>query len=134
MKRYLIRSMVIATLLAGSGTVWAQTSFNQRSYPNVTDVYQSGLKAYYKTWSDLNHAQKGRVGNPGDWYRFDVARGQIDLLERTWQDGSLTRAQINDAIDDVQLVLTFNNVSDRDREVLSGDLEQLRNIRIQFSR
>ena len=74
------------------------------------------------------------MGNPGDWYRFDVARGQMDLLERTWQDGSFTRAQINDAINDVQLVLTFNNVSDRDREVLSGDLDQLRNIRLQFSR
>ena len=134
MKRYLIRGIVIATLLVGSGAVWAQTSVTQRSYPNVTDAYQSGLKAYYKTWSDLNHAQKGRLGNPGDWYRFDVARGQMDLLERTWQDGSFARAQINDAIDDVQLVLTFNNVSDRDREVLSGDLDQLRNIRLQFSR
>jgi hypothetical protein len=133
MKRYLIQSIVIATLLSGVEAVWAQTSFTQRSYPNVTDAYQSGLKAYSKTWSDLNHAQKGRVGNPGDWYRFDVARGQMDLLERTWQDGSFTRAEINDAIDDVQLVLKFNNVSDRDRGVLSGDLEQLRNIRVQFS-
>ena len=134
MKRYLIQSIVIATLLTGSGTVWAQTRFTQRGYPNVTGAYQSGLKAYFKTWSNLNDAQKGRVGNPGDWYRFDVARGQMDLLERTWQDGSFTRAQINDAINDVQLVLTFNNLSDRDREALSGDLEQLRNIRVQFSR
>lgn len=134
MKRYLIQSIVIATLLAGSGTVWAQTSFTRRSYPNVTDSYQSGLKAYSKTWSDLNRAQKGMVGNPGDWYRFDVARGQMDLLERTWQDGSFTRAQLNDAINDVQFVLRFNNVSEHEREALSGDLEQLRNIRVQFSR
>lgn len=80
MKLYLVPSIVIATLLAGSGAVSAQTSFTQRGYPNVTDAYQSGLKAYSKTWSDLNHAQHRRVGNPGDWYRFDVARGQMDLL------------------------------------------------------
>lgn len=133
MKRYLIPNAVIATLLLGGTLASAQTRFTQRSYPDVTDAYQSGLKLYSKTWSDLNRAQKGIVGNPGDWYRFDVARGQMDLLERTWQDGSFTRAQLNDAINDVQFVLTFNNVSDHDREALSGDLEQLRNIRVQFS-
>ena len=123
---------VIATLLLGGLLASAQTRFTQRGYPDVTDAYQSGRNLYYKTWADLNQAQKGVVANPGDWYRFDVARGQMDFLERTWQDGTFDRAQINDAINDVQFVLKFNNIPTRDREALAQDLDQLRDIRVRY--
>ncbi len=125
MKRFLTLSIAIATLLLAGISADAQSRFTQRDYPNVTDAYQSGLNLYYKTWSDLDQAQKRVAPYPGDGYRFDVARGHMDLLERTWQDGSF-----DDAIDDVQFVLNINNVSAQDRKALAGDLEQLRNLRV----
>ncbi len=134
MKRYLIPCAVIATLLVEGMLAPAQTRFTQRGYPNVTDAYQSGLKLYSKTWSDLNGAQKAVAPNPGDWYRFDVARGQMDFLERTWQDGTFNRPQINSAISDVQFVLKFNNLASGSRELLAEDLEQLRDIRVRYGR
>jgi hypothetical protein len=135
MRLPLISSIAIVTLLLAGVTAEAQsTGFTQRGYPDVTDAYQSGLKVYYKTWADLNQAQKRVPPNPGDWYRYDVARGHMDLLKRTWQDGSFDRAQITDAINDMQFVLQFNNLSNQDRDVLTRDLDQLRDLRLQYAR
>jgi hypothetical protein len=124
---------IITMLLLAVGLAPAQTTFNRPNGPGATDPYEGGLKLYYKTWADLNDAQKRVIPYPGDWYRFEKARGQIDLLERTWSDGSFTRAQLSDAINDVQFVLRVNNISGRDREVLQRDLNQLRDIRIQYA-
>jgi hypothetical protein len=132
MKYFLIPTAVTATLLLAASVAPAQTRFTQRGFPNVTDPYQSGIRLYSKTWFDLNAAQKRVVPNAGDWYRFDVARGQMDLLQRTWRDGSFDRSQLNDAINEVQFVLNANNISQQDRKLLEQDLEQLRNIRIQY--
>lgn len=135
MKRYLIPSVAAVTLLLTWTTAQAQSgNFTLRSYPDVTDSYQSGLKTYYKTWADLNQAQKRVAALPGDWYRFDVARGQMDLLARTWQDGTFDRSEINRAISDVDFVLKFNDVSNQDRQALAQDMEQLRNMRLEYFR
>jgi hypothetical protein len=132
MRLLFVPSAAVVTLLLTWATAGAQTQFNRRSYPNVNDAYQSGLKTYYKTWADLNRAQYRVAANPGDWYRASTAQGQMDLLERTWQDGSFDRAQLNQAISDVQFVLRFNSISTRDREALAQDLEQLRDIRARY--
>jgi hypothetical protein len=135
MRLSLIPSFAIVTLFLAGVTAEAQSpGFTQRGYPDVTDAYQSGLKVYYKTWADLNQAQKRVAPNPGDWYRYDVARGHMDLLERTWQDGSFDRSQITDAINDVDFVLKFNNLSNQDRDVLARDLDQLRDLRLRYAR
>lgn len=137
MRHVLIPATVIAMLLAAAGFGQAQTTFNRplnppRNRPGMSDPYQSGLTLYYKTWTDLNAAQKNVVPYPGDWYRFDRALGQMDLLERTWRDGSYTSAQLNDAINDVQFVLRVNNLSDHARQALEQDLNQLRDVRIKY--
>ena len=121
---------IITMLLVAAGASDAQSlRFHGQAY--APDPYQSGLNTYYKTWSDLDLAQRRVAAYPGDGYRFDVAMGQMDLLERTWKDGSYTRAQINQAIGDVTFVLRFNNLAPHDRAALQQDLEQLHNIRIQ---
>ena len=127
--RHLLIPLVIGMLLTAAGFSQAQTTFNR---PRTPDPYQSGLKLYYKTWADLNAAQSNVVPYPGDWYRFDKALGQMDLLERTWRDGSYTSAQLNQAIGDVRFVLRVNNLSGRDRQALEQDLNQLRDVRIQY--
>ncbi len=129
--KYFLIPVTGALLLAGI-SLPAQTTFNRQTAPSIRDPYQSGFTLYYKTWADLNDAQKRVVPYPGDWTRFDVARGRMDLLERTWQDGSFTRSQLNDAIDDLQFVLKINNLVAHDRQTLDQDLEQLRNIRIRY--
>lgn len=132
MKHVFISTAVIAMLLTAAGPGQAQTTFNRPTRPSVNDPYQSGLKLYYKTWADLNAAQKNVVPYPGDWYRFDKALGEMDLLERTWSDGSYTRGQLNDAINDVRFVLRVNNITAQDRQVLEQDLNQLRDVRIRY--
>jgi hypothetical protein len=98
----------------------------------VTDAYQDGLNLYRAVWSHLNHAQQRIASNPGDWYRFDVARGQMELLERTWKSGSCDRSQMDDAIFDVGLVVDNNNISPGDRKLLLNDMEKLRVNRVKY--
>jgi len=130
MKYFLIP--VTAALLLAPISLPAQTTFNRPAAPSVSDPYHSGLTLYYKTWADLNDAQKRVTPNPGDWFRFDTARGHMDLLERTWQDGSFTRSQLNDAIGDLQFVLQSNNLAPQDRRTLAQDRDQLLDIRIRY--
>lgn len=132
--RCVIPSIVIAMLLPVAGIVSAQTTFNRPLRPALTDPYESGLRLYNKTWTDLNNAQNRSVPNPGDWYRYDEARGQMDLLQRTWQDGSFTAAQLNQAVSQLQFVLSQNHIVDGDRQVLKQDLDQLRTTRLQYGR
>lgn len=130
MRTFGIAGAVIAMLLFTAAASEAQAlRFHDQGYP--PDPYQSGLHTYYKTWSDLNQAQKQVVPYAGDGYRFDAAMGQMDLLERTWRDGTYDRAQLNQAIGDLAFVLRFNDIAARDRANLEHDLEQLRDIRIQ---
>jgi len=126
-------SSVTAMLLLPLAVTFAQTRFTQRSLPDVTDNYQSGLRLYYKTWADLNDAQKRVSPWAGDWYRYDVARGQMDLLERTWQDGSFARDQVTQAIGDLEFVLNNNHLAPQDRKILEGDREQLLDLRLRYS-
>jgi hypothetical protein len=127
--KHFVPTAVIATLLTAAGLGQAQSTFNR---PRTTDPYETGLKLYYKTWTDLNAAQKNVAPYPGDWYRFDKALGQMDLLERTWRDGSYTEAQLNNAINDMRVVLRVNNISGQNRQVLEQDLNQLRDLRIRY--
>lgn len=134
MRRFLtVSAMTITFLLTGIGLGAQTTGVTERGYPNATDAYQSGMKLYYRTWADLNQAQKHAIANPGDWYRYDVARGQMDLLERTWKDGTFTRAQINEGISELQQILQFNNLTATDRDAVGRDLEHLRDIRINYA-
>jgi hypothetical protein len=128
-KHVFVPTAVIAMLLSAAGWGQAQATFNR---PATSDPYQSGLKLYYKTWLDLNTARSAVVPYPGDWYRFDQALGQMDLLERTWRDGSFTQAQLNGAIDDVRFVLRVNNLSESNRQALEQDLNQLRDVRLRY--
>jgi len=135
MRRFFILSAAVVTIVLTGVSVQAQsTGFTQRGYPNATDAYQSGMRLYYKTWADLNQAQNQAISNPGDWYRYDIARGQMDLLERNWKDGTFDRQQLINAISDVQQVLKFNNLSAQDRNIVAGDLEQLQDLRINYGR
>lgn len=54
----------------------------------------------------------------------------MDRLQQTWQDGSYTRSQLNDAISHLQLVLDWNHLSPGSRDLLAADLECLRDFRV----
>lgn len=76
--------------------------------------------------ADLDRAAKNPSPNPGDHYRFATARGELDRFQQTWENGSYTRSQLNHAISRLQLVLDWNHLSPGNRDLLTGDLERLR--------
>jgi hypothetical protein len=103
------------------------TGYTQRDLQiQPPDAYQSGLALTRQVKMDIDRAEKNPEPNPGDHYRFATARGEIDRLQQNWQDGSYTRAQLNDAISHLQLVLDWNQLSPGSRDLLAADLERLR--------
>ena len=100
----------------------------------AADTYQQGMNLYGTVWSHLDQAQKHIAPYPGDWYRWDLARGQMDLLERGWKAGSCDRAQVSTAITDLQLIVDNNNLSSADRKILRSDVEKLRDNQLKYCR
>ncbi len=131
--RNILTALAGAALLLGS-TAGAQppiASYRQNGLPNYApDAYQSGLTLMSKVKADIDRAKNNPDPYPGDHYRFATARGEMDRLQHTWQNGSYTRSQLNDAIFHLELVLDNNHISPNSRALLNGDLERLRDLRV----
>ncbi len=103
------------------------TGYTQRDFKSQPpDAYQSGLLLMRQAKTDLDRAAKNPTPNPGDHYRFATARGELDRFQQAWEDGSDTRSQLNDAISRLQLVLDWNHLTPASRDLLTADLERLR--------
>jgi hypothetical protein len=108
------------------------TGYTQRDLPKAPpDDYQRGLALIHQAKSDLDRSTRDSVPNPGDHYRYATARGELDRLQQNWQTGSYTRNQLNATIAQLERVLNWNHISPGSRDLLSADLERLRDFRVE---
>jgi hypothetical protein len=130
-----------AITIAGAGVLFGLTANAQTPATGYTehdlqkqtgDTYQSGLALFRSVRADLQRAQRNDYPFPGDHYRFAQSMGDLDRLQMTWQQGSIDRAQVNQAIFQLQLVLNNNDLSTTSRASLTADLERLRDFRAQY--
>lgn len=127
--------------MAGAAVLFGLAAYAQRPATGYTehnlqmqspDVYQNGLALFRSVRTDLQRAQRSSYPFPGDQYRFAQAMGEMDRLQMTWQQGSIDRAQVNEAIFQVQLVLNNNDLSTAGNASLNADLERLRDFRSKY--
>ncbi len=133
MRKIMVSSLLGTALFLGWNAA-AQppvTGYTQRdSAVQPLDAYQSGFTLLRQAKRDLDRAAKNPAPNPGDHYRFATARGELDRFEQTWEDGTYTRIQLNDAISRLQLVLDWNHITPGGRDLLAADLERLRDFAV----
>lgn len=134
MRTSFISGLAAAALLFGwnASAQPPVTGYTQRDLPKAPpDNYQRGLTLINQAKSDLDRTARDPAPNPGDHYRYATARGELDRLQQTWQTGSYRREQLNTTIAQLEWVLKWNHISPAGRDLLSADLERLRDFRVE---
>ena len=84
--------------------------------------------------SDLDHAYGQWHFSRGDRDRLNHAEKELREFAQTWQNGKFDKGELDGAIGKVQHVLDSNKMPQRERDVLSEDLSQLRKMREAYDR
>jgi len=74
--------------------------------------------------SDIDRAELDSAAYGGDRYRLDRVRQELTEFQNT-----RSRRELNESIVALQMVVSQNRLSYRDRDVLGEDLNRLRNLR-----
>lgn len=122
MKRF---SQIAAMLLACSVFALAQPSpYNAPGVRSLVD----------KVHLDLNHAYGAWHFTNKDRDRLNHAEKQLREFSRKWDNGKFDKGDLDDAISSVQHVLDNNHLPMFDRDALSNDVTQMRNMREAYNR
>jgi hypothetical protein len=79
--------------------------------------------------SDLDHAYGAWHFSKDDRNRLNHAEKELREFVQKWNDRRFDKDELDDAIAGIQRVLDHNRLPQQDREALSDDVTQLRNMR-----
>jgi hypothetical protein len=135
MKHLLIRT------IAGTGLMlFGLTASMQAQRPRDDDSYHRDRDDYYRgdQWrarfferirDDLNHVQTSTFPLSRDEYRIARTKQELGELQNDLAEHRYNERGVNDVIDALQRVVSDNRLGGRDREILSDDLNRLREFR-----
>jgi len=112
------RRFALATLfLAGASLVCAQGRYGEAR----------GLVS--RVQNDLRRAERFTPPSEKEKERFHNAQHHLSEFDEKLSRGQFDKDKLDEAIDDVKNVVENNTLSARDRDVLSRDLGELRELR-----
>ena len=79
--------------------------------------------------NDLRRAERFTRPNGKEKERYFNAQHHLSQFDRELERGRFDKDKLDQAIDDVKNVVENNTLSPRDRDVLAGDLRDLRELR-----
>ena len=128
----------------GPGYPGSQPGFDPRDDRNRSyrddDVYHQGRDDRFRgnDWrqrfferirEDLDHIQSGAFPFGADQYRIARTRQQLDELQGKLAAGRYDQRELDDVIAAMSRVVRDNRLSNRDRDILSDDLNRLQEFR-----
>jgi hypothetical protein len=85
--------------------------------------------------ADLGHAERNlHYIAPPEMQRFLNVREGLAGFQRAWERGRYNRADLDQAIVNLQILVDRARLHPRDRDMLAGDLNQLRDMRERIER
>jgi hypothetical protein len=134
MKSILLSSVAGAGLLLFSFTATAQDR------PRDDDSYHSDRDAYFhdQQWrghlfervkEDVEHVREVTWPGGGDTYRLDKTVGELNELQGKLASHVYDERQLDDVIETLGRVASFNRMAPRDRNILNDDISRLREYR-----
>ncbi len=134
MKSILLSSVAGAGLLLFSFTATAQDR------PRDPDSYHSDRDAYFhdQQWrghlfervkDDVEHVREVTWPGGGDTYRLDKTVGELNELQGKLATHVYDERQLDDVIETLGRVASFNRMAPRDRDILNDDISRLREYR-----
>jgi hypothetical protein len=86
-------------------------------------------RIFERVRQDLEHVQSETFPVGGDQYRLGQARRELDELQNKLVAGRYDERELDDVIRALRNVVRDNRLAPRDRDVLSDDLDRLRDFR-----
>ena len=134
MKNILLSSMAGVGLLVFSLTAMAQDR------PRDDDSYHSGRDAYFhgQNWhmrmfervkDDVEHVREVTWPSGGDTYRLDRTIGELNELQGKFANHDYDERELDDVIEALGRVASYNRMNPRDRDILDDDVTRLREYR-----
>jgi hypothetical protein len=87
-----------------------------------------------KVHTDLNQGYDHWKLAGGDRQRLDKAEKRLRSFVEDWRRGKFDKGDLDDSISTVQHVLDNNHLAGAERDALSSDVDQLRNLREAYNR
>lgn len=113
------RGFIIATLI----TLAATLAFPQgRRYDRARDLVS-------RVQNNLRRAERFTRPSGKERERYYNAQRHLSQFDRKLSQGRFDKDKLDEAIDDVKNVVENNTLSAQDRDVLSRDLQDLRDLR-----
>lgn len=138
MKQVLIPSIFVSSALLLSPALFASPqNYPQRDYnrdrayeraPGVSD-FRSSQSMFAGVRSDLDRAENNLPEFSGSRYSFDRVRGELSELQRQWDESAYEPSQADKVVRTLDRALATSDLSYRDRDRLTTDLNELRDFR-----
>ena len=139
MKRTIYATALTSGLILFGMSVFAQDRDRDRDRDDYRDenrwhsierndsYWRSRL--FERVRADLDHVQAITPVFSGEQFRLARAKQELDELQRGAVGGRFDEKDLDDVISAVQRVLSDNRMPERDRNLLSDDLNKLRDVR-----
>jgi hypothetical protein len=127
MKRLLTMTLLgssVLLLAGGVANAQYQPRYGDRDYDRDDGYRNRGGDVFDQVRYDLERVATNAYWNSGDRHRIDKVREELGEFQR-----SGNRHELNDAIGALQKVVNDNRISFREREMLAGDLDRMRDFR-----
>ena len=112
------RRLILVALLMAAGSI----TYSQDRYDNARSLVSH-------VQNDLRRAERFTRPSGKEKERYYNAQRHLSQFDRQLARGRFDKDKLDEAIDDVKNVVENNTLSPRDRDVLSGDLRDLRELR-----
>ena len=136
MKNILLRSLAGAGLLVFSLSASPQDRDRDRdseSYYRTRDTRFSDqrwrVRIFDDVREDVRHVQQVTWPGGGDEYRLNATEDQLDQLQSKLANHVYDESQLDQVIDALGRVASYNRMAPRDRDILSDDISRLREYR-----
>lgn len=120
MRRFLVRASILSCLTVFCTSIFAQPA---RDEP----FWQGHL--FQRVREDLDRIQQSTPKLSADEYRLVATKHDLDDLQSKMENHRYDEPELDRTINAVEKVMNDNNISPRDRELLSEDLRRLHDFR-----
>src|SRR5437867_10688369 len=131
-----MKKNILMKAVAGAGILFCSLTANAQYQPPYRDRYeqrhpdiQEQTRLYDRIRADLDHASASFMIGPGDRFRLNAAREQLNDIQNLVSSGNFDEHELQQAIIALRRVVNNNNLSDRTRVNLERDLERMRELR-----
>ena len=138
-----MRKQILMKAVASAGILFCGLTANaqyQPQYPNRYEQYpnryeqrrhdiQEQNRLFDRVRADLDQAASSFTNGPGDRFRLNAARQQVNDIQNLVSSGNFDERELQQAIGALRRVVNNNRLSDRTRDDLERDLERMRELR-----